>query len=242
MSGFDKTKVLVVGGSSGIGQATAAAFAAAGARVTIASRSKAKLNAAIETIGASSAATSVIGVELDVTDDAAVTAFFSPGESWDHVVISAAQTPGGPARQLALEDAYSAMNSKFWGAYRIARVVRIRENGSLTLISGYLAVRPRATSVLQGAINAALEALGRGLALELAPVRVNTVSPGLIATPLWDRISAEAREAMYTETAQRLPARRVGQAEDIARAVLYLAGNRFATGSTILVDGGAVIA
>lgn len=242
MSGFDKTKVLVVGGSSGIGQATAAAFAAAGASVTIASRSKAKLNAAIKAIGASSAATPVTGVELDVTDNAAVTAFFSAGEPWDHVVISAAQTPGGPARQLPLEDAYSAMNSKFWGAYRVARVVRIRESGSLTLISGYLALRPRATSVLQGAINAALEALGRGLALELAPIRVNTVSPGLIATPLWDRISAEAREAMYAETAQRLPARRVGQAEDIAGAVLYLAGNRFATASTVLVDGGAVIA
>jgi NAD(P)-dependent dehydrogenase (short-subunit alcohol dehydrogenase family) len=242
MSGFDGTRVLVVGGSSGIGQATAAAFAAAGANVTIASRSKAKLDAAIKAIGAASAAAPVTAVELDITDDAAVSAYFGAGEPWDHVVISAAQTPGGPARQLPLADAYSAMNSKFWGAYRIARLVRIREAGSLTLISGYLAVRPRATSVLQGAINAALEALGRGLALELSPVRVNTVSPGLIATPLWDRISLEAREAMYAETAQRLPARRVGQSEDIAHAVLYLAGNRFATGSTILVDGGAVIA
>lgn len=242
MSGFDGTRVLVVGGSSGIGQATAASFAAAGARVTIASRSKAKLNAALEAISARSAAASVTAAELDATDDAAVSAFFSVGEPWDHVVISAAQTPGGPARQLALEDAYSAMNSKFWGAYRIARLVRIREEGSLTLISGYLAARPRATSVLQGAINAALEALGRGLALELSPVRVNTVSPGLIDTPLWNRISAEARQTMYAETAQRLPARRIGQAEDIAHAVLYLAGNRFATGSTVLVDGGAVIA
>jgi NAD(P)-dependent dehydrogenase (short-subunit alcohol dehydrogenase family) len=240
MSGFDGTRVLVVGGSSGIGQATAAAFAAAGARVTIASRSRAKLDAALAAIGATSAP--VTAVELDITDEAAVTAYFSAAEPWDHVVVSAAQTPGGPARQLPLADAYSAMNSKFWGAYRIARLVRIREEGSLTLISGYLAARPRATSVLQGAINAALEALGRGLALELAPVRVNTVSPGLIATPLWDRISLEARQTMYAEAAQRLPARRVGQAEDIAQAVLYLAGNRFATGSTILVDGGAVIA
>jgi len=242
MSGFDGTSVLVVGGSSGIGQATAAAFAAAGATVTIASRSQAKLDAAVKAIGAEPAAAPVTAVQLDVTDDAAVSAYFGAGEPWDHVVISAAQTPGGPARQLPLADAYSAMNSKFWGAYRIARLVRIREAGSLTLISGYLAVRPRATSVLQGAINAALEALGRGLALELSPIRVNTVSPGLIATPLWDRISREARETMYAETAQRLPARRVGQAEDIAHAVLYLAGNRFATGSTILVDGGAVIA
>ena len=240
MSGFYGSKVLVDGGSSGIGQATAAAFAEAGARVTIASRSRAKLDAAIAAIGSAPAAVTVTGIQLDITDDAAVAAYFSSDDTWDHVVVSAAQTPGGPARQLALGDAYSAMNSKFWGAYRVARLVRIREHGSLTLVSGYLAVRPRANSVLQGAINAALEALGRGLALELAPIRVNTVSPGLIATPLWDRISAEARETMYAETAQRLPARRVGQAEDIAHAVLYLAGNGFVTGSTILVDGGAV--
>jgi len=237
MSGFEGTRVLVVGGSSGIGQATAAAFAAAGARVTIASRSRAKLDAAIAAITAAP----VTGVELDLTVDAAVTAFFGAGEPWDHIVISAAQTPGGPARQLPLADAYAAMNSKFWGAYRVARLARIREQGSLTLVSGYLAVRPRATSVLQGAINAALEALGRGLALELSPVRVNTVSPGLIATPLWNRISLEARETMYADAAQRLPARRVGQSEDIAHAILYLAGNRFATGSTILVDGGAAL-
>lgn len=134
------------------------------------------------------------------------------------------------------------MNSKFWGAYRVARAASIREGGSLTLISGFLSVRPSKSSVLQGAINAALEALGRGLALELSPVRVNTVSPGLIATPLWSKLDAQAREKMYEDAAVRLPARRVGQAEDVARAVLYLASTRYATGSTVLVDGGGAIA
>jgi NAD(P)-dependent dehydrogenase (short-subunit alcohol dehydrogenase family) len=237
MSEFEGARVLVVGGSSGIGQATAAAFAAAGAQVTIASRSQSRLDAAAGSIGQR-----VTTAVLDVTDEKMVQSYFDAGQPWDHVVISAAQTPGGPARQLPLTDAYSAMNSKFWGAYRVARVARIRDGGSLTLVSGYLSDRPRATSVLQGAINAALDALARGLALELAPVRVNSVSPGLIATPLWDRINPEARQSMYDDTAKRLPVGRIGQAEDIARAVLFLAGTPFASGSRVLVDGGAVIA
>lgn len=109
-------------------------------------------------------------------------------------------------------------------------------------MSGFLSVRPSKRSVLQGAINAALEALARGLALELSPVRVNTVSPGLIATPLWSKLEDEAREAMYEGAAARLPAGRVGQPEDVANAALYLATTRYATGSTVLVDGGGAIA
>jgi NAD(P)-dependent dehydrogenase (short-subunit alcohol dehydrogenase family) len=134
------------------------------------------------------------------------------------------------------------MNSKFWGAYRVARLVDIAPGGSLTFVSGFLSVRPSGGSVLQGAINAALEALARGLALELAPVRVNTVSPGLIATPLWNKLDEQARQTMYDNAAARLPARRVGQAEDVANAALYLATTPFATGSTVLVDGGGAIA
>ncbi len=156
-------------------------------------------------------------------------------------MISAAQTPGGPVRELALSDAYAAMNSKFWGAYRVARAANITEGGSLTLVSGFLSVRPSKSSVLQGAINAALEALARGLALELSPVRVNAVSPGLIATPLWSKLGEQARQSMYEGAAARLPARRVGQPEDVANAIVYLAGTPYATGSTVLVDGGGAI-
>ncbi|MGM1329010.1 SDR family oxidoreductase, partial [Klebsiella michiganensis] len=111
---------------------------------------------------------------LDTADDSAVQRFFREAGGFDHVVVSAAQTPTGPVRELPLDDAHQAMNSKFWGAYRVARHVQINEGGSLTFVSGFLSVRP-STPVLQGAINAALEALGRGLALELASskVRVN---------------------------------------------------------------------
>lgn len=244
---FDAARVLVVGGSSGIGLAAARAFAARGAQVTIASRHQARLDAALSSLSSLGAADAgagarVAGQVLDVTDDAAVAAFFAQAEPWDHVVISAAQTATGPVRQLPLADAYAALDSKFWGAYRVARAVPIRARGSLTLVSGYLGIRPSKASVLQGAINAALDALGRGLALELSPVRVNTVSPGLIATPLWDKLDPAARQAMYDGAAARLPAQCLGQPEDVANAILYLAGTPYVTGSTVLVDGGGAIA
>ncbi|WP_109126409.1 SDR family oxidoreductase [Dyella sp. C11] len=237
MTSFSQQSVLVVGGSSGIGEATARAFADAGAKVTIASRNAERLDAAARNIGGN-----VRTAVLDTTNEAAVDTYFASAETFDHVVISAAKTPGGPIRALALHDARAAMESKFWGAYRVARVAKIRDGGSLTFVSGFLSVRPSASSVLQGAINAALEALARGLALEFAPVRVNTVSPGLIETPLWSGMKEEARENMFRAAAERLPARRMGAPEDVANAILYLAGTPFATGSTVLIDGGGAIA
>jgi NAD(P)-dependent dehydrogenase (short-subunit alcohol dehydrogenase family) len=168
-------RVLVVGGSSGIGFESAASAVSAGASVTIASRSEPRLKAAAAKLGAN-----VETAVLDTNDNAAIERFFAQGEPWDHIVISASQTRSGPVRGLDLADAKAAMESKSWGAYRIARAARFKEKGSLTLISGFLRERPAASSVLQGAINAALEALARGLALEFTPVRVNVVSPGLI--------------------------------------------------------------
>lgn len=236
MFSFTNQDVLVVGGSSGIGLATAKAFVAAGARVTIASRSSDKLAEALKELG--SEATSQV---LDTGDAQAVERFLAD-RTWNHVVVSAAKTPSGPVRQLSLEDAHKAMESKFWGAYRIARAARIVDGGSLTIVSGFLSVRPSATSVLQGAINAALESLVRGMALEFSPVRVNAVSPGMIRTPLWSGMDAEKREAMFAAVAEKLPAKRAGEPEDIANAILYAAATPFTTGSTITVDGGGSIA
>ncbi len=238
MTRFQDKQVLVVGGSSGIGLASATAFAAEGAQVTIASRHAGKLEDAARRIGHG-----VRTAVLDTADNAAVEALLSEAGPFDHVLVSAAQTPGGPLKQLPLADAYAAMDSKFWGAYRVARAVHIREHGSLTLVSGFLSVRP-GQWVLQGAINAALESLARGLALEFAParIRVNAVSPGMIATPLWDGMDPAARQKMYDHAASTLPARTMGQPEDIANAVLFLASTPYATGSTVLVDGGGAIA
>lgn len=212
-------RVLVVGASGGIGKATADAFAAAGAEVARPGRDA-----------------------LDLLDETKIARFFEAEAPFDHVVIAAASTKTGPAAALGLDDAQAAMNSKFFGAYRIARHARIVDGGSLTLVSGFLSTRPSASSVLQGAINAALEALARGLALEKAPVRVNAVSPGLVDTPLWGGMAEADRRAMFEGVAKRLPARRIGRPQDIAQAILFVAANPFVTGSTVTVDGGGTIA
>jgi NAD(P)-dependent dehydrogenase (short-subunit alcohol dehydrogenase family) len=230
-------RILVIGGTSGIGFATAAAAVDAGAAVTIASRNQSRLDTAAGKLGGA-----VQSRVLDTGDNNLLERFFQQGQAWDHVVVSAAQTKGGPVRELSLADASGAMDSKFWGAYRVARASRIKDGGSLTLISGFLSERPSGTAVLQGAINAALESLARGLALEFAPVRVNAVSPGLIETPIWDNLPSEKRKALFESTASRLPVRRIGQPHDIANAVLFLMTTSFATGSTVRVDGGGVIA
>jgi NAD(P)-dependent dehydrogenase (short-subunit alcohol dehydrogenase family) len=149
---------------------------------------------------------------------------------------------GGTDTDRARADDWLGRGERSDGKQVLGRLSRLTSGGSLTFISGFLSVRPSAGAVLQGAINAALEALARGLALELAPVRVNAVSPGLIETPLWSTMVAEAREAMFAGAAVSLPARRVGQPQDIANAVLFLAATPFATGSTVRVDGGGAIA
>jgi NAD(P)-dependent dehydrogenase (short-subunit alcohol dehydrogenase family) len=224
-------RVLVVGAAGGIGRATAISFADAGAQLTVAGRTKTSVVALAEALGA-------VPASLDVLDEEAIQTFFAQQASFDHVVIAAASTKMGSVAALPLADAKAAMESKFWGAYRIAHAARISSGGSLTFVSGLLAERPMATSVLQGAINAALEALARGLALERAPVRVNTVSPGLIDTPLHNRMEATAREAMYERMRQNLPVRRMGEPEDVAAAILLVATNPFMTGATVNVDGG----
>jgi NAD(P)-dependent dehydrogenase (short-subunit alcohol dehydrogenase family) len=237
LSNLRNARVLVAGGSSGIGLATAHAFADAGARVVLAAREGPRLERAAAEVG-HGAQTRV----FDLLDEHSIAELFKDAEPFDHVAISASSTKSGPVRSLPLEAAEASMNAKFFGAYRIARVAKIAPGGSLTFVSGYLSRRPNASAVLQGAINAALESLARGLALELAPVRVNAVSPGLIATPLYAAMESSERDAMFAAAASRLPVRRVGQAEDVAQAIVFLASNPYVTGSTVLVDGGGSIA
>jgi NAD(P)-dependent dehydrogenase (short-subunit alcohol dehydrogenase family) len=237
MNALTGQRVLVVGGSSGIGLATARLAAQLGAQVTIASRSARRLLAALSELPEG-----VRSVTLDLVDAAAIASFFEQDREWDHVVVSGAETRMGAVRELPLDAARSAMDSKFWGAYLVAHAARISRHGSLTLVSGILSSRPRPAAGLQSAINAALEALGRGLALELAPTRVNTVSPGIIATPLWDEMDPSERDAMYARQTVRLPVGRIGAGDDVAAAIVFVATNGFTTGATLHVDGGGLIA
>ena len=145
-------------------------------------------------------------------------------------------------RKVSVQAAQAAFDSKFWGFYRVARVANIRPRGSLSVIAGFLATRPSAERALMGAINAALENLVRGLALELKPVRVNAVSPAVVDTEMWAGMPAEQREATFAKLAASYPAGRIGQPEDIARQLLLLAATEYATGTIVTLDGGASIA
>ena len=229
-------KVLVVGGSSGIGLATAEAAANLGAVVTIASRDETRLRQAASTLRGD------VSVRvLDVQKNESIVTMFEETGPFDHIIVTASAAKAGPVRELALEDAYASMDSKFWGAYRIAKAARLTLNGSLTFVSGFLSQRPNASAALQGAINAALEGLVRGLALEFAPKRVNAVSPGLIDTPILAKMTPDKRKAMLENAKDNLPVHRVGAPEDVAQAILFVATNPYATGSVVTVDGGATI-
>jgi len=227
-------KVVVVGGSSGIGLATAELAKREGAEVVIASRNAGKLDAAAGKLG-------VQAVPTDVTSDDSVASLFRRCGAVDHVVVTAAQLKTGPFKTVAMDDVRSTMEGKFWGAWRCARSAEIAPGGSLTLVSGFLSIRPRPNSAIVGAANGALESLARSLALDLAPVRVNCVSPGIIDTPIRAAMPEAARREMLEKIASTLPVRRVGLGEDIAKQILAFMTNGFATGSIVYLDGGGVL-
>jgi NAD(P)-dependent dehydrogenase (short-subunit alcohol dehydrogenase family) len=227
-------KVVVVGGSSGIGLSVAELAKREGADVIIASRNAEKLDAVAKTLNA-------IAIPADVTNDESVADLFRRCGPVDHVVVTAAQLRTGPFKTVAMEDVRATMEGKFWGAWRVARAAEFRPQGSLTLVSGYLSIRPRPNSAIIGAANGALESLARSLALELAPVRVNCVSPGIIDTPIRAAMPEQARRDMLAKTAAALPVGRVGVGEDIAQQILAFMTIGFATGSIVYLDGGALI-
>jgi len=234
--GIENESVVIIGGSSGMGLAIAKEAADSGAAVIIAGRSQGKLDEAIRVI-AGDVATYIV----DLSDEGSVMKLFQSIGSFDHLVITGSSVKTGQLRELSLADARASMNSKFWGAYIAARYAQIRPKGSITFFSGILSRRPSSGLASLAAINAAVEALGRALALELAPIRVNVVSPGLTDTPAYATMPDDARKGMFAAVAKRLPVGRVGRPEDIASLTLELMRNNFLTGLVVDVDGGAVL-
>ncbi|HTQ83535.1 MAG TPA: SDR family oxidoreductase [Pseudolabrys sp.] len=226
--------VVVVGGSSGIGYSTAELAKAEGAEVIVASHNAERLKAAAARLG-------VRAVLTDVTSDDSVAQLFRACGPVDHVIVTATQLRTGPFKTVAMDDVRSTMESKFWGAWRVARSAELRPGGSLTLVSGFLSIRPRPNAAIVASANGALESLTRALAVDLAPVRVNCVSPGLIDTPIRAAMPEAARRDMLAKAAAALPVGRVGLGEDIARQILALMTNTFATGSVVYIDGGGLL-
>ena len=232
-------RVVIIGGSSGMGLATAAAAAAAGAKVTVASSDQSRLDAALAALPGGCDA-----VTVDARSEASMAEALARIGELDHLVYTAGDslTPR-PLAEVPLDEAGRLFDVRFWGAVTAVRhaTPRIREGGSIVLTSGTVAVRPSTATALAAAAAAAIEGLTRGLAVELAPVRVNTVRPGAVHTPMWDAAPEPQRSALLGALAERTITKTVGEPGQIAAAHLYLMDNRFVTGTVLTVDGGAVL-
>ncbi|MDV7766829.1 SDR family oxidoreductase [Peribacillus sp. CSMR9] len=232
-------KVVIIGGSSGIGFESAKQVIAQGAEVIIASRSEDKLQNAKEKLG--DRATALI---LDTTQEQQVQSFFEKVGRFDHLVVSAAETSGGSFLQTDTVKARQLFENKFWGQYYAAKygAPKILPHGSIILFSGVVAYKSMVGSSILAAVNAAVSNLGQTLALELAPIRVNIVSPGIIDTPSRSKMPEETRNNFYATVGNKLPVKRIGRAEDVGQSVLYLLQNSFVTGTVLHVEGGHILA
>ncbi|PKV93818.1 NAD(P)-dependent dehydrogenase (short-subunit alcohol dehydrogenase family) [Amycolatopsis echigonensis] len=232
-------RVVVIGGSSGMGLATAWAAAAAGASVTIASSGKERLDAALAELP-----DTCEGFVTDVRDDANVAALFEHVGELDHLVYTAGDAlDQRPLAELPLDVARSLFDVRFWGVVAAAKhaAPRIRPGGSIVLTSGIIGVRPTPGAALAASSVGAIEGLARGLAVDLAPVRVNTVRPGPVHTPMWDGLPQPQLDAMVAAFTERTLTKAIGEADQVAATNLYLMENRFVTGAVITVDGGFVL-
>jgi NAD(P)-dependent dehydrogenase (short-subunit alcohol dehydrogenase family) len=233
-------RVVIAGGTSGIGLATARAAARHGAEVIVVSRQQASIDRALTELPPGAR-----GQTADLTDPALVGRLFGDLGDIDHLVFTA----GEPlalmyVADLDLDKARQFFALRYFGALAAvhAAVPHLRPAGSITLTSGSAGGRPGPGWAVAASICGAVESLTRALAVELAPTRVNAVCPGVVRSPLWDSMTQASREQLYRDTAASLPVGRPGEVDDIARAYLYCLTQPFATGSIVTVDGGAALA
>jgi NAD(P)-dependent dehydrogenase (short-subunit alcohol dehydrogenase family) len=233
------SKVLIVGGNSGMGLALARRCLDGGAQVVIVGRNADKLRQARSSLGDP---TGLRAMAADITNEGEVAALFSQMGELDHIVCTAADIQGAYELlpQLDMQAAQRAVASKIFGPLLLAKhgAGRLAAGGSITLTSGIAAYRPMPRGSVVAAVNAALEGLVRALAVELAPIRVNAVSPGWVDTPIWAFVAGDRKDQTLGAMAARLPAGRVGRADDIAEAIAFLMGNTYTTGTVLHVEGG----
>jgi len=238
MSSLAHKTVVILGGSSGIGLATARAAKAEGARVIVTGRSRERLQLAQAELG-SGART----VALDVADEAGTRALFQEIDRVDHIFITAGTVASDARLAPDSMSLRPAMDTRFWGAFYAAKygASKMNAGGSITFMSGTTARRPLRGAAVATASCGAVEAFARSLAIDLAPIRVNTIQPGYVDTPMLDELLGEAREAIKAEAGARLPVKRIGRPEELADAVLFLMKNGYVNGITLTVDGGGLL-
>ena len=239
-SGFLTGKrIVLLGGSSGIGLATAKAAAAEGARIVIVSSNQQRIDQALTELPPGSE-----GYAVDLTNEQQIKEYFNQSGKFDHLVFTAGETLRlGNLADTNVDEARMFFNLRYWGAFMAVKYAypHINAGGSITLTSGIVSQRPGAGWSLGASICAAMEGFTRAMAVELAPVRVNIVAPGVVKTNLWAAMSETDREAMYEQIGNSLPVKQVGKADDIAQTYLYLMRQPFSTGQVVTVDGGAVL-
>jgi NAD(P)-dependent dehydrogenase (short-subunit alcohol dehydrogenase family) len=231
--------VVVLGGASGIGLATALAAAARGAIVTVTSRSGDRVAQAVQRIGGLAR-----GEVIHLENEEETRALCRRVGGLDHLVYTAGdELLLSPVARLDLAAARRAFEVRVFGALGAVKhaAAAIRPGGSIVLTHGIAGARPQAGWAIGAAVCGAMEAMTRALAVELAPVRVNAVSPGFVRTPLWNPIPEPEREALFREAGAKLLTKRVGEAGEIAEAYCYLMENAFTTGQTLVVDGGGLL-
>ena len=230
-------KVVVLGGSSGIGLEVSRQAAELGAEVVVASSSAEKVRKAVAELGGKTT-----GTTLDLKDETAIAAFFEKLGAFDHLVYTAADSLHvSDLGSTDLKAARNAFDLRFWSLLAAVKYAtpHLREGGSITMTTGIYGRRPVKGIPIVASIAAMMEGLTRSLALDLAPLRVNCVSPGVVRTGLWNTMSEKDREGFFEATAKQVPAGRIGEAEDVAQTYLYLMMQANSTGQTVVVDGGA---
>jgi NAD(P)-dependent dehydrogenase (short-subunit alcohol dehydrogenase family) len=231
---MENAEIVVIGGTSGIGLATAAMAQEARARITVVGRDEARLASALRHIGDNAR-----GVALDVADEAAVEALFGSFDHVDHVVTLAGTRADGEIATIDTTTAREPFDNRLWGALYVCRYAAPKmTDGSITICTGVGVARPRRGGAIVAAAAGASEVLARAVALEVAPIRVNVIRPGLVDTPLLTRMAGEHRESVIASQSKRIPLGRIAQPEEIAHAILFLMSNTYITGSTLTVDGG----
>ena len=232
---FKDKKIVIIGGSSGIGLAIAKAATLEGAQVIIASRSAEKLANAKTSLN-----NKVETYQLDLMKENSLKTFFDTIGSFDHLQLPGSEVKFGNLDTLSTEDAKYSFDSKFWGPYTAIKLARstISKSGSITLYSGAASQKPTKDSTILTALNAAVEALSRALSISLSPIRVNVISPGITMTPLFENLGKEVVEQAFNMYKDMLLIQRFARPEEIAKTALYLMSNDYVTGSLSMVDGG----